>query len=233
VGLLERLGVQRYKVGSGEITNTLLLDRIASTRKPVILSSGMSDLAELEAAYRFLQMREIDVSVLECTSTYPTPADEIRLRNIPWLRERFQCPVGLSDHSGTPWPSLGAVAMGAEVLEFHVTFDKRMFGPDASSSLTINETKKLVDGVRFLEKSLAAEPGKELSPTVARLKPIFEKTLCVTEPTKAGTPIRLEILDAKKPADQGIPASRYREVIGRRARLNLEAFQFITWEDLA
>ncbi len=176
VELLESIGVKRYKIGSGEVNNRLMLERIAQTGKPIILSSGMSSINELKATVDFLTPFGNQLSVLQCTTSYPTAPENIGLNVIPELAAAFpQLAIGFSDHSGTIYPGIAAVALGATVLEFHTVFDTRMFGPDAKSSLTIDAVAELVKGVRFIETTLANPVDKTDNSAFANLKGMFEK----------------------------------------------------------
>ncbi|MEL7252404.1 MAG: N-acetylneuraminate synthase family protein, partial [Bacteroidota bacterium] len=141
VDLLEELGVQRYKIASGEVTNFLMLEKIARTGKPIILSSGMSSYEELDAALEFLRPFGIELSLLQCTTSYPTPPERIGFNVLTEMRVRYpDLTIGLSEHTSEIFTGLAAVAMGALIMEFHAVFDKRMFGPDAKSSLTIDQS---------------------------------------------------------------------------------------------
>src|SRR6056297_1158094 len=144
VDLLEKVGVKRYKIGSGEVNNFLLLRKIAETGKPIILSSGMSSFSELNRTMDFLSKYENDLSVLQCTTAYPTNPEQWGLNIITELKKRYDIPVGFSDHSGDIYACLAATSLGAEILEFHAVFDKQLFGPDAKASLTIDKIKRLV-----------------------------------------------------------------------------------------
>ena len=171
---LETLDVKRYKVGSGEVTNFLMLERLAQTRKPIILSSGMSSLTELDAAVEFLQQRGTDVSVLQCTTAYPTAPEQYGLNMITLLKEHYNLPVGFSDHSAHPETCLAAVAMGAEILEFHVILDEQdASGPDSSSSLTIAQVADLVQAVRRIETALSHPIDKTDVSAFSDLKQMF------------------------------------------------------------
>ena len=228
VDLLERIGVKRYKVGSGEVTNFLLLEKLARTGKPVIVSSGMSDFRELDAAVHFLQARGTEVSVMQCTTAYPTPAERIGFNVLSELRQRYPaCAIGLSEHTARTATSVAAVALGAELLEFHAVFDRRMFGPDTSSSLTIDEITNLVADVRFIEVAQNHPITKDNLDAYRGLKSIFEKTLAVSRVLPKGHILTFEDLEAKKPAGQGIPASEYKTVIGRELTAPLEAYSFL------
>jgi len=232
VELLEELGVKRYKIGSGEVSNFLMLEKIARTGKPIILSSGMSSYEELDRTIEFLRPFGNDLSVLQCTTAYPTAPKDWGLNVLHELKSRYRVPVGFSDHSGSTTACIAATALGANVLEFHVVFDKRMFGPDAPASLTIDETVSLVQSVRTLEQSLASPIDKTDNSRFTTLKGIFEKTLAVNRPMRKGEAIQFEDLEAKKPKDHGIPASDFRQVIGRTMRHDLEAWSFLTEGDL-
>ncbi len=232
VELLESLNVNRYKIASGEVSNLLLLERIARTGKPVILSSGMSSLTELDTAVDFFKRQSIDVSVLQCTTQYPTPPEALGLNVIKTLQERFNCRIGFSDHSGTTQASVAARVLGAEILEFHAVFDKRMFGPDATSSLTIEEVKTLVDQVRYLERALASPVDKSVATTMTEYKTFFGKSLAVNADFPAGYRLKVEDLESKKPAGKGISAADYRTVIGKELKRPLRKYSFLTYEDL-
>ena len=233
VDLLEAIGVQRYKIGSGEVNNFLILEKIGRTGKPVLLSSGMSSFAELDAAVEFLGKFGNELTILQCTTSYPTPPEKVGLNVIPELKRRYpQARIGLSEHTGKIYTGLAAVALGAEVLEFHAVFDRRLFGPDASSSLMIDEIKELVDGVRFLETALAHPVDKSDASAFSDLKKIFEKTLAVNKDLPEGHTLRFEDLEAKKPAQQGISATLFEEVIGRKLNKKKSQYDFLREEDL-
>lgn len=232
VNLLEKLGVKRYKVGSGEVANFLMLDKIARTGKPILLSSGLSSFGELDKVFSFLDDFENDLSVLQCTTAYPTKPEEWGLNIIQDLKTRYGVPVGFSDHSGDIFACMGATALGAEILEFHVVFDKRMFGPDSKASLTIDEVHTLVRGVRMLEKSLENPSEKKIEPSTENLKNIFEKSLAVNRDISKNEIIHFTDLEAKKPKFHGIEASKYQEVVGKKVNRNLKKWDFLKFEYL-
>lgn len=233
VDLLEEVGVKRYKIGSGEVNNFLMLEKIAKTGKPIILSSGMSSLAELDKAVEFIRSFGNDLSILQCTTSYPTPPDKIGLNVIPQLIKRYpDVTIGMSEHTAKIYTGIAAVSLGAEIVEFHVVFDNRMFGPDAKSSLSIEETKELVKGIRFVEKALQNPIDKTNNLPYLSLKKIFEKSLAVNKGLPVGHVITFEDLEAKKPANYGIPASRFREILGKSLNKKKNKFDFLTEEDL-
>jgi len=234
VDLLESIGVNQYKIGSGEVTNFLMLEKIAATGKPILLSSGMCAFSELDAAVQFIRPFGNELSILQCTTSYPTPPERVGLNVIQELKDRYPGHrIGLSEHTGNIATGIAAVAMGAELLEFHAVFDRRIFGPDASSSLTIDEIAHLVSSVRFIEKSLDHPIDKnDLGPYV-ELKKIFEKTLAVNKDLPKGHPITFDDLEAKKPAGQGVSANQFKTVIGKTLRQDKAKYDFLKPEDLA
>jgi N,N'-diacetyllegionaminate synthase len=228
VDLLEKLNVKKYKIGSGEINNYLMLEKIALTGKDIILSTGLSDFSEIDQAYSFLKSYNNKLTILQCTTKYPTNAEDVGLTNILKIKERYNSDVGLSDHSSTIYPSIAAVSLGARVIEFHAVFDKNMFGPDSKSSLTISEIKQLVEGVRFIEKAMKIEKADDNRET----KKIFEKSLAVNRNLKSGDILLKEFLESKKPYGMGISAKKFTEVVGKKLRKDLDKWSFLNYEDL-
>ncbi len=232
VELLERVGVAAWKIASGEVSNVPMLERIARSKLPVILSTGMSPLREIDDAVAQMRTLDLPFALLQCTSSYPCPPEKIGLNLIPFFRERYGCSVGLSDHSGKIYAGLAAAAFSSEVLEVHVTFSREMFGPDVPVSLTTSELSQLVDGVRFIEKALTNPVDKDFSATeVAPLRELFTKSLVARSPLSAGTILREEHLTAKKPGT-GIPATYLSELVGTRLRRNVKADELLRREDI-
>jgi N-acetylneuraminate synthase len=232
VDLLEEVGVKRYKIGSGEVTNLLLLEKIARTGKSVILSSGMSSLSELDLAISFLEEQQTEVSVLQCTTAYPTAPEHYGLNMIEEFKKRYNIPVGFSDHSARIETSVAAVTLGADILEFHAAFSKNMFGPDTSSSLTIEEIKELVIAVRNIETSKNNPIDKDDISQFKTLKTIFEKSLAVNKDLPKGHIITFNDLEAKKPAGKGILASKFRGIVGKSLNKALKQWEFLNENDL-
>lgn len=234
--LLDRLGMKAWKVASGEVSNPVLLDFVLSTGKPVLLSTGMSPLAEIDAVARRVLERGVPLAVLQCTTAYPCPPEKIGLNLIPFFRERYGregCAVGLSDHSGTIYPGLAAVALGADVLEVHVTLSREAFGPDVPASLTTPELRQLVDGVRFLERAMASPVDKDgMATEMEPLRRMFTKSVVAREDLPEGTILSERHLAVKKPGG-GIPASRMADLIGLRLRRTVRADEALLEEDLA
>lgn len=233
VDLLEEIDVTRYKVGSGDLANPLLLEKLARTRKEVILSTGLGALEEIDTAVAMMRARQVPFAVLQCTTKYPTAADDVGLPWLTRLKERYGCPVGLSDHSGTTYSPLGAAALGATVLESHITFDQRMFGPDAKASLTVDDFADLVRGVRFLEAARREGPAKSIDESKQELRRMFGKALAVNRDMKAGETLRFEDLESKKPANGGIAVAKISEVIGRKLSHAKRRWDFLLPDDLS
>ncbi len=232
VDLLEDVGVSSYKIGSGEVTNFLLLERIAKTGKPVILSSGMSSYEELDKTVAFLKSKGIDFSILQCTTSYPTLPEQYGLNVIQELKVRYGVTVGFSDHSATIEAPIAAVALGAEIIEFHAVFNKEMFGPDVSASLTVSQITQITKGIRNIEAAQKQPIDKNDISAYKNLKTIFEKSLAVNKSLKAGDILGFSDLEGKKPADKGIPASLFESIIGKELVRDLKQWDFLTQEDI-
>lgn len=226
--LLERIETPAYKIGSGEVSNHALLDAASATAKPVLLSSGMSGWKELDAAVARLQGPK---AVLQCTSSYPCPPERVGLGLVPALAERYGCPTGLSDHSATPYAGLGAVTLGASIVEVHVVFHQACFGPDTSSSLTLEGLATLVEGSRFLHAARAGLDKDGQAEALRPMRQLFEKSVVLRAAGRAGQELGPEDLAFKKPGT-GIPARRYAEVVGRRLARSVAADVPLREEDL-
>lgn len=232
VELLDRIGMPAWKIASGEVNNPLVLERVALTGRPILLSTGMSPLSEIDRAVNWCKARVCPVAVMQCSSSYPTPPEEIGLNMLAEYREHYACPVGLSDHSGTIFAGLAATALGADLLEVHVTLSKEMFGPDVVASLTTSEFAQLVEGVRFIERARACPINKEaLGPNVEKIRNIFTKSLFATQDLSVGTRLEREHLTAKKPGT-GIPANQIDQVLGRRLVAEVKCGRMLRLDDL-
>lgn len=229
---LERLDVPAWKIGSGEVNNLPLLRRLAQTGRPVLLSTGMSGWAELHAAVATVRGAGAELAVLQCTTAYPCPPERVGLNLLSELRERYRCPVGLSDHSGTVFPGLAAVALGCDLLEVHVVLSRECFGPDVPASVTTAELAELVRGVRFIERALAHPVDKQAeADRLAELRATFGKSVVAARDLPAGRVLGGDDLALKKPG-HGIPAARFDEVVGRRLRRAVSANTLLQESDL-
>lgn len=232
VDLLEKLEISRYKIGSGEVNNLLMLDKIAKTGKDIILSSGMSNFNELDNVFKFLSSYDSNISVMQCTTQYPTNPENIGLNVISELKKRYNVPVGFSDHSGKIYPSIAATTLGADLIEFHAVFDRRQFGPDSKSSLEIDEIRMLVEAVSYISSAVMNPVNKNNNSEFRDLKKIFEKSLCVNKSKLRGEIIKIEDLETKKPSLMGVDASDYKFVIGKKLTRDLKKWDFININDL-
>jgi N,N'-diacetyllegionaminate synthase len=219
VELLRRVGVAAWKIASGEVAHPQLLDAVAGTGAPVLLSSGMSSWAELDGAVARLRAAGAgSLAVLQCTSAYPVTPERVGLNVLDQIRQRYGCAAGLSDHSGTVFPALAAVTLGARVVEVHVTLSREMFGPDVAASVTTCELRQLVEGVRYLNAALAAPVDKDqVAAELAPMRALFGRSLVARCALPAGHVLAPSDLIAKKPAG-GIPPTQLESVIGHSLR---------------
>jgi N-acetylneuraminate synthase len=231
VDLLDRVGVAAWKVASGEVSNGPMFERMAATRLPILLSTGMSPLAEIDATIEQIKAKRLPVAVLQCTSMYPTPPEKIGLNVIPLFRERYHCAVGLSDHSGTIYAGLAAATLGIEVLEVHMTLSREAFGPDVPASLITSELSQLVEGIRAIETMKANPVDKdEMARDMAPMRDLFTKSVVARVDLPEGTRLKTEHLTVKKPGT-GISANRLQDLVGRRVRRLIKADELLQEED--
>ena len=231
--LLLRVGVAAWKVASGEIGNVPMLDRMLTTGLPIMLSTGMSETAEIDAAVARVHARHVPLAVLQCTTAYPCPPERVGLNLLESFRSRYNCAVGLSDHSGTIFPAIAAATLGADVVEVHVTMSRESFGPDVPASVTTSELRTLVEGVRFVERMQHHPVDKStLASELAPVRAMFTKSVVARVDLPAGTVLREEHLTVKKPGT-GIPAPRLPELLGARLRRALRADELLAESDLA
>lgn len=231
VDLLQNLNVPWWKVASGEIYNPEILDRIFATGKPVLFSSGMSTLEELDTVVAEARARDVPFGILQCTTSYPCEPEEWGLAALSEIRDKFACPVGMSDHSGDIYAGLAAATLGASFLEVHVVFDKRMFGPDTSSSLTPAQLSSLVSGVKDINRALYSKSTKnELAATKNELKAMFGRSWALVEDQQAGTVLERHHLSLKKPAG-GIGFDELENLLGRTLSGFTPSNRLLTWKD--
>jgi len=228
VNLLEKIGIKSYKIASGEVTNFPLLKRIAETGKPTILSSGMSSWNELDEAVEVLRANGCkDLLVLQCTSEYPCPPEEAGLNVLEEIKKRYNVPVGYSDHTEGIAVSLGAVAMGAVLIEKHFTLSKQMYGSDAPLATEPSEFTQLVSEIRALEKALNNQIDKDKKVTqLSGMKETFQKSIVAAKPLKKGQKLTLADLAFKKP-DRGIGANQVDSVVGKTISKDLERNDYV------
>jgi N-acetylneuraminate synthase len=229
--MLMRVGVGAWKVASGELSNLGLLDQMGQSALPVILSTGMSPLSEVDAAVERMRRHGVPIAVLQCTSQYPCEPHHVGLNLLELFRRRYGCPVGLSDHTGTIYPALAGAALGINVLEVHVTLSREMFGPDVRSSVTTAELKQLVEGVSFIEQMMRSPVQKDaMAEELSPMRGLFTKSLVARVDLRAGTVLTPDLVTAKKPGT-GIPARRLHEFLHARVRRDVSADSLLTEDD--
>ncbi|HEV7380489.1 MAG TPA: N-acetylneuraminate synthase family protein [Dyadobacter sp.] len=232
VELLKKLNVDKLKIGSGDTCNLLMLDIAGKTGKELIISTGMSSISELDTTSNFLKKRNIYFTLLQCASDYPSLPNQWGLNQIQDLQKRYDVPTGYSDHSGDIYASLAAATLGAEIIEFHVIDNKRSHVPDASSSLTPNQIKQLVTGIKAIETALKNPVNKTDISHYERMKNLFEKSLSINRSLPAGHVLSMADLETKKPRGKGIPANEYEAILGKKLSLNMKQWDFITKSDV-
>lgn len=215
VDLLEGLGVAAWKVGSGETNNLPMIRQMARTGKPVLISSGMSYLSELDSAVEACRAEGCPHMVFHCTSAYPCPPQQAGLRWVPDLAQRYGCPVGYSDHSGDVVAGIAAAAVGASAVEVHVCLGKDSFGPDTPASLTSEGLRRLAAGLADVRKMLLPLEKDEMARRMEPMRKMFCKSLVYRTDLPAGTVLAEKHLTGKKPGD-GVPVARLDEYVGRR-----------------
>jgi N-acetylneuraminate synthase len=227
VELLTRVGVAAWKVASGEFNNTPMLERMLETRLPILLSTGMSRLAEIEAAADRIRPHTRSLTIMQCTSEYPCQPERVGLNMLQLFRRRFGCGVGLSDHSGTIYPGLAAATLGIDALEVHVTLSREMFGPDVKASVTTTELRQLSEGVRFIERMRLNPIGKDnMAAELAPLRSMFSKSVTARRALAAGQIIAGDDLALRKPGT-GISADLLPSMIGCRAQRAIAEGEFL------
>jgi N,N'-diacetyllegionaminate synthase len=232
IDLLTRVGVDAWKVASGEVGNLPMFAKMSATGLPIFLSTGMSSLDEIDRAVAQVKSHSSELTVMQCTSLYPCPPEKIGLNLIPFFRSRYDCAVGLSDHSGKIYSGIAAATMGIEVLEVHVTLSREMFGPDVPVSLTTSELSQLVEGVRYVETVMASPVDKDaVAVESVPLRSMFTQSVVVRLDLPAGAVLTAQHLTTKKPGT-GLPAERLPELIGARLKRSLKADEPVLESDL-
>ncbi|EKH5242140.1 N,N'-diacetyllegionaminate synthase [Campylobacter coli] len=228
IELLDDLGLEVFKIPSGEITNLPYLKKIAKLNKKIILSTGMSNLGEIEAALEILCQggtQRANITLLHCTTEYPAPFDEVNLKAMQTLKNAFNLDVGYSDHTKGIHISLAAVALGASVIKKHFTLDKNMSGPDHKASLEPDELQELCTKIREIESALG-DGIKQASKSERKNIEIARKSLVAKKKIKKGEIFSEENLTTKRPAS-GISAMRYDEYLGKKASKDYEEDELI------
>lgn len=216
VDRLEKIHVPAYKIGSGELTNFPLLKRIVKTRKPVILSSGMSTMSEIEKTVLFFKKYRTPLILLQTTSVYPSDYKDINLGVIEQFEKKFNIPIGISDHSPGIYAALGAVAKGACLVEKHFTLDKSLPGPDQKLSLEPNEFSELVKGCNAVKLALGNE--KKILKNEKPILKFARESVVSSQKILKGEKLSEKNITVKRPATGEIPAKDFYKIIGKKAK---------------
>ena len=231
--LLNDIGVDAWKVASGEINNIFLLEKMIKTSLPIYLSTGMSSYEEIDEAVKMIKSNGNDLCIFQCTSMYPTPSQKWGLNVISEFKKRYECQVGFSDHSGNIYSGLSAVSFGADILEVHVVFDKGLFGPDVKASLTFKDLKKLIEGKMEIENAIKNPVNKdEIRKELNNTKVLFDKSLFSKYSIKKGDKISSENTLFKKPGT-GILIDQWNEVKNKTAKKSINSGEIILISDLS
>lgn len=227
VDLLEELNTPIYKIASFEITDIPLIEYVASKGKPVIISTGIATIEEIkEAVDTCKKMGNNDVTLLKCTSAYPSPYEEMNLLTIPNMKQTFGVNVGLSDHSLGSTVAIGAVALGARFIEKHVILDRSIGGPDSSFSMEIDEFKEMVDEIRHIESALG-EITYDLNEKTKKNRE-FSRSLFFTEDIKKGEVISEKNMRSIRPG-YGLHPRNYNKIIGRQVSKDIDRGTPVDW----
>lgn len=215
VDFLEKFKVPAYKIASADMTNFPLIDYISKTKKPIIISTGMSTMEEIEKTVDFIKKREVPFVLLHCNSTYPSPPELLNLSLIPVLQKKFNVPIGYSGHESGIIPSLTAVNIGAVIIERHITLDKNMEGLDHAASLEPQELKNLVQYIREAEKAKGI-PIKKMTRGEIIQREVLAKSLVCSADINEGDVFSEKNIQVKGPA-RGISPQYYYEIIGKKS----------------
>ena len=233
IDILEKINNKIYKIPSGELSNFLMLNKLSKLNKKTILSTGLSDFKEIGEAVNILKNKSKEIMLMQCTTEYPTKPNDIGLENINILKKKYNLKVGLSDHSGTIYPSLSAITLGADLIEVHAAFDKRMFGPDTSSSLTISEIKTIVEGSQFINQSLSKNKNKNsITSSIKRNRNIFGRSIIANKKLREGHIITTEDIDSIKPSGYGLSPKQYLKITNKKLLKDKNKNDFLSLSDV-
>jgi len=227
---LKEIGVEVFKIGSGEMTDVPSLVRIAKFGKPMIVSTGMSTFEEIDRTYNALSSRNVPLALMNCVSEYPPAYEDINLEVITQMKSRYpKAIIGHSDHTPDLYTSFSAVTLGAMLIEKHVILDKKQPGPDQSVSIDFGDLAQLVDGIRKIESAMGNE--KKVHQKEKSIREWAFRSLVSTQFIGEGQILNDEMVWSKRPGT-GIPSHRMDEVVGRKAKKDISENALIVWDDL-
>lgn len=233
VSILSKIGMPAWKVGSGEVFNKDIIRAMARNKAPILLSTGMSTFEEISSAVDIVEDLGLQFALFQCTSMYPVPLGKVGLNVIHELRERYSSPIGYSDHTGVIYSGFAALAKSVDLLEVHVTIDKRSFGPDVPVSLTMEQLRQLGEA-RDAFKLLQDNPVEKdlIASELVEMRGMFSKSICVRKRLKKGTVLEESLLTVKKPGN-GIDPSEIQKLIGCTLSKDVAPDRLLRWEDIA
>lgn len=232
LNLLEEIGVKTHKIPSGEVTNLPLLEAVSKTGKPILLSSGMSNWDELDCAIKTIRKHNNDLTILQCTTEYPCKYENVGINVMLEMKERYNIPFGLSDHTLTNYAAFLAVSLGATVIEKHLTFSRKMYGSDAKHSSEPDEFRELSIGIKAIDKMIKSKVDKsEIGINLLEMKKTFEKSIVTLVDIPKGTKITEEMLSIKKPGT-GVPPKMLTSFFGRKTRISIKKDSLIKLKDI-
>lgn len=230
VDFLEQFDVQAYKIASGDMTNLPLINYISKTKKPMIISTGMSTIEEVEKTVNFVKKQNVPFILLHCNSTYPSPIESLNLNLIPFYKTKFNVPIGLSCHETGLVGTVTAVNMGAVIIERHITLDKTMKGLDHSSSLEPAEFKDLIKQIRLSEKA-KGKPVKKMTRAEVLQREIVAKSLICSFDINEGDIFSEKNVEVKGP-ERGLSAQYYFDIMGKKSKRKITKGEYLLEEDL-
>lgn len=230
--LMQKLGISSWKIASGEVYNDFLVEEMCKSGMPILCSTGMSSYEDIDKIVDQFQSFKSPYTLFQCTTSYPNPLNKVGLNVLDEFKNRYNCLVGLSDHSGTVFPSYSAIAKGVSFLEVHVTFHKKLFGPDVSSSVTFEELKSISD-MRDAEFTMISNPidKNHIARDLNDLKKLFSRSISLKLNMDKGDIINKEDIIFKKPGD-GILIHDLEKVIGRKLKNSVSSNRLLSWKDL-
>ena len=232
--MLNRIGIPAWKFGSGEVFNSILLNEAIKTQKTIILSTGLSTYNDIDEQVKLIKKAGNNLIIMECTTAYPSKAENIPILQIKNLKDRYGCIVGISDHSSTIFPALSAITLGAQCVEVHVTFSRDMFGPDVKASVTVDELKQIVEGAKFIQAMLNCNNKKDqLDEEKSILRNTFSKSIYANKKMCKEHLLTEGDLGIKKPYNEsGILLKDYYSVIGKKLKIDVDSDEILTWEKI-
>lgn len=231
VDLLKKIGMLRYKIPSGEVTNLPMIEKIAKTKKPVLLSSGMSNWKELDQAVKTIRKYHNKITLLQCSTVYPCPYEEVGLNVMLEMKKRYRVPVGLSDHTMTNFAVFAAVTLGASVIEKHFTLSRKLYGSDAKYATEPGKFHELVEGIRAIETMMTSHINKNNIHPYHEMRKVFQKSVVSLKEIRKGTQINQNMIAIKKPGNGILPAE-FNWVLGKKAVRTIKADSVIHYKDI-